>query len=179
MLTNFIFSQSIATEEYEVMSAVLSKYDKENNEFVIKEETIQYNFDINDKDGNFAFLSEVVMPNLLEETKKDFNSKNDKTYTLEKKFTFKSNYKFISEADKQNIFKDDFPDESWKTFYKKYPKALGLYHFSRVGFNNDKNQALIVSYESRGSLWMEGKLFFLVKKKNGWYVEKDYIFIVS
>lgn len=173
-------NQTVSAEEYLVMSTVLSEYDQPGKEFIIMDLTIQGHDLLDLSPSNFvAPRVNEELPQLLDETKKDFNERNRQAYPLEKKFSVKSPYTFITKAEYDAIFKDKFEDYAWKDFYKKYPKALALYYFSRVGFSSDKKQAVIQIHEAHGTLGKEYVFFLLAKNEDAWKVEKKFVYLYA
>jgi hypothetical protein len=58
---------------------------------------------------------------------------------LENKFSIPQIVVLISKKEHDKIFSD----ESWDTFYQKYPDSPGYIGLSRVGFNSNHTQAII------------------------------------
>ena len=65
------------------------------------------------------------------------------------------------------------PEEGWKEFYQLYPQSNGYLHFSRVGFNKERTEALVHVGWMRGSLEGQGQYFLLSKKDGKWQVERS------
>jgi hypothetical protein len=62
---------------------------------------------------------------------------------------------------------------SWKQFYEEYPGAQGILTISRVGFNPDKNKAVVYIQNVASLMVASGKLFFLTKKNGSWEVQTE------
>jgi len=62
-------------------------------------------------------------------------------------------------------------DWSWDGFYESFPKYVGLTRVSRVGFNEDRTQALL--YIGRQTHWLSGLgvVYFLVRAAGQWNIE--------
>ncbi len=162
----------LADEEYAMLSSILDGIS------VIENKTIPARIFADGKEGNSfdgnvsIFRLREAMPNLSDETVKDFNSNNDKEYALEKKFNINGEYELISDDEISKIFyKAENLEKAWESFRKKYPKSGGFVQFSRVGFSSDKKQAVIYFTYSCGSLCASGDFIFYVKEKEKW-VEK-------
>ncbi|QEC66212.1 hypothetical protein FRZ67_02405 [Panacibacter ginsenosidivorans] len=94
---------------------------------------------------------------------------------------------FISDSDIEKMdndvdgIKDDRKDINafWKSFYKKFPKAIGLLSLSTIFFNEEKNKAIvhdtiISGFRSGGSSYS-----FLDNKNGSWkmiYVYSEMVF---
>ena len=80
------------------------------------------------------------------------------------------------------VTRSDLPDslgDFWGEFAKKFPNSAGLISFSKVGFNNQHDQALVYVGLSCGWLCGEGK-YVLLKKVNGkWAIQKEQSLWVS
>lgn len=61
----------------------------------------------------------------------------------------------------------------WEEFYKKYPDSGGFIGISPVGFNRERNQALIYLEHSCRSLCGSGHYILLSKNKEDWKVDKN------
>lgn len=76
---------------------------------------------------------------------------------------------WLSDAEENALFNSKKHD-GWKTFYAKYPNAGGIMAFSRVGFNEKRDRALV--YSTIGCGWLCGTgHYHLLKKESGkWLV---------
>lgn len=85
---------------------------------------------------------------------------------------------WISDAEEQALFKDKKHD-GWKTFYAKYPGAGGIMAFSRVGFNETRDRALV--YSTIGCGWLCGTgHYHLLKKQSGkWILDSNLMAWIS
>ena len=79
---------------------------------------------------------------------------------------------WLSDVDEERLFKSKKHD-GWKTFYGKYPGAGGIMAFSRVGFNEKRDRALL--YSTIGCGWLCGTgHYHLLKKESGkWALVKN------
>jgi hypothetical protein len=85
---------------------------------------------------------------------------------------------WLSEADQEALFKSKKHD-GWKSFYAKYPGAGGIMAFSRVGFNEKRDQALLYSTISCGWLCGTGHYFLLKKESGQWVLLKSHMAWIS
>ena len=118
---------------------------------------------------------------IKKETVNNFIKKNQRYYYLENKFILPIKYRILN---KEEIDKCDAKgqEDFWTNFRKEFlgldePKSFsdmlgwsGLYSFSRVGFNKEKDQALLYLDNMRWSLSGYGTLVFLVKENDKWIV---------
>lgn len=181
-----LFGQKAQTgftdDEYKFISEIWSG--SKDSLLVIKNNTIPAN--LSEEEGNrgihldgresISYLKEQIA-DLSDEIIKDFNLKNDKAYQLQRKFTFAGKYELMSENDVSKIFyeAEGDLDSGWENFKNKYPNSFGYIQFSRIGFNKDRNQALIYSTSSGGSFSAEGSYIFYVKEKEKWVRKKEVI----
>jgi len=96
----------------------------------------------------------------------DFERKARSSCVLKPQFGDVESYKVITQAELDNIFKEG----GWEDFYKKYPKAGGVWTFSRPGYNSARNEAVLSVGHACGSLCGTGHLYFLAKQNNQWTV---------
>jgi len=78
-------------------------------------------------------------------------------------------YLLISETETGKIFSGE---DGWNRFYKEYRGAQGIMMLSRVGFDRNKNEALV--YIGNQSDWLAGVGYYvLLRKESGKWVVKD------
>ena len=80
------------------------------------------------------------MPELEQSTVNDFVAKNLESYPLDAFVNQRADYKLLSQEEINHLF---HLKDGWIKFYEKYPDSNGILTFSRVGFNLDKQQALV------------------------------------
>lgn len=79
---------------------------------------------------------------------------------------------WLPDAEEEALFKDKKHD-GWKSFYTKYPDAGGIMAFSRVGFNEKRDRALVYSTIGCGWLCGTGHYFLLKREPGKWILEKS------
>ena len=179
---SFALSQSdqyeVTDEEYAVYTALFgekiklvvieSPESKDNVEWIdrIFKESLSHS-------DLFNSLSSATIDNLI--------SRNRHIRPL--KNLFKTNVKcvILSRAELNEIF-DNNPTtlrEQWQQFYEKYPDSGGFYSFSRVGFNNEKTQALLFVGHFCGALCASGKWILLTKMEGKWVETTRHLVWVS
>jgi hypothetical protein len=126
-------SVTLTSEDYDIYSAILT--DKRNNDdFIVINEYTSSTL-ISD-----AKKLDRKIENLNYQTIDDYQSKNEENQKLINNFTIKSEVVFLSEKEHNEFF---LTEPNWAKFYKRFPKAKRLISFSRVGFNQNKSQALV------------------------------------
>jgi len=110
-------------------------------------------------------------PDLLSETLDDFKVKNASKKTLKNRFSLSSERVLLSRDQLKNLIPDACC--GWKSFYKRYPTAPGIITVSRVGFNHQKNQALVYVGNQKQSREGLGVLYILVKTENSWIIQQE------
>ena len=182
-----VFAQNLPTsDEYLVYTSLLQKefVEKRKNESV--ELMIKENTDFSNmfpKDNIAESLSESFQPILKEtiadfaEAIEDFSSRNKKPLKLANKFDLRAKIilddrkidQINAEAYKyQNI---NMNEKFWEIFHKKYPNVWEIITLSRVGFNKEKNKAIVFVAFGCGELCGEGNFFLLIKKKGIWEIQ--------
>jgi len=139
---------------------------------VVKRIMIKENTDSGQRNDNDKLDSSFIeiMPELQQETIDDFNKANQESYLLEKRFNLPVDYTLISKEEFHSIF----PNPSgWFTFYKKYPGTGGIITLSRVGFNTDKNQALVYIGIQAAPETGAGTYILLIKENNTWKIKSN------
>jgi hypothetical protein len=157
-------------EEYAVYGALLKDMfiGKETKRLIVEQDTAVGDY----SDSDPASLLERLTP-LTRETVEDFRARNAQPSELSDKFGLEVTINFISKDEIKKIFeKRDDKYDGWEAFRKKYPGAGSIITLSRVGFSQDKSQALIfVGYQCD---WLcgQGNYILLTKKGGDWKVEK-------
>jgi hypothetical protein len=104
---------------------------------------------------------------IRQDTWLDFMSRNETFEVLGNRFETPIKTALLSEQEATEIFEKG---DSWKSFYKKFPKAEGYVEFSRVGFSKDGRQAVVEVGRRMGFLAGRGDLYVLEKTGNKWTI---------
>jgi hypothetical protein len=117
------------------------------------------------------------LQHLATETLLDFKARNDNSYPLKASMILGTRYLLFSEKDMQDLFQIN--QSGWDVFYNRYPEAPGIITLSRVGFNEQMDQALV--YLGIQSHWLAGSgNFFLLNKIDGvWVIDQQVMTWVS
>ena len=67
---------------------------------------------------------------------------------------------------------------SWEYFWHKYPASTGLIFLSHVGYNKERDQALVYCASHQGSEFAAGYLVVL-RRGSGWHIESEIMLWVS
>ncbi len=107
------------------------------------------------------------------DTLDDYLERNAEPSQLSPDMQLEVDYVLLTAEEHQSIFKQ--PD-GWDIFYKKFPGSGGYTVFSRVGFNNSLDQALIYVGNMAGPLMGAG-YYYLLEKENGEWILKEQIMV--
>lgn len=160
---------SIDVTEYQVYSLILKEKFKSSKELVIKQKTSASisTFPIN----SYQETLKKDNPDIDVAIFTDFTDKNDSAYNLGNQFTVPSKtITLITNEEVQHFFTPANVNQGWIDFYKKHPDSDGMIDFTRVGFNKDKNQAIVSVGHYYASLGADGLLIYLTKKNNNWKI---------
>ncbi|MGI8638825.1 MAG: hypothetical protein ACR2MG_02580 [Pyrinomonadaceae bacterium] len=151
-------------EDYAVYSAILTNGQYDNEIIVINDYT------------SHGLIADARNPNqkisgLTEDTINDYQAKNEENQKLVNNFTVSGKVVFISEKEENQLFRKG--QDGWANFYKKYPKAKRMISFSRVGFNQERTQALVSVSVGCGWLCGEGSFIVLQKENGKWIVQRN------
>lgn len=163
-------SDSIFSEEYGVYSAILADERNSDEVIVIHENTGQGLL------ADAANLNQEIS-DLTEYTINDYQTKKEVSQKLVNNFTVKNKVILLSEQEEKKLFR--IGQYGWTQLGKKYPTAMVIYRFSRIGFNVSRTQALVsVSYWC-GSLCGRGSFVFLQKEHGKWKISRNIGLFIS
>jgi hypothetical protein len=166
-------------EEYKVYSALLKathQADKPKTLVIIRT-TSRNELVLPGSDDQKDILNSLSP--LIEETLKNYNSQNSAEMELANKFGFTAKVALVDEKEINEIFRQPGLQDSWKTFYQKYPDSGGFIKLSRVGFDVNASQALVYVSHYCGGLCASGTYYLLTKEKGEWKVKKENLIWVS
>lgn len=69
---------------------------------------------------------------------------------------------------KQTLESSFGADGGWEAFYGRYPSSGGFFWFSAIGFNPEKDRAIVQFNHSCGGLCGSGRPHFFVKENGEW-----------
>lgn len=174
----FVFKQTNESidEEYNIYSVLInSRYISDGIKLIVIEEKTTESTSPGKDELNENYVKQN-MPELQQETINDFKKENQQSYLLKRQFDLPVSYILISQKEMKNIFENG---KGWDDFYKKYPDSQGTMTLSMVGFNADKNQALV--YVGNQGHWLAGAGYYilLVKENNVWKIKKEVMAWIS
>lgn len=111
------------------------------------------------------------------ETRADFEARNQSRCPLKQQWGDTSLYKPLANKEEQEFF--NRKHDGWKEFYKKYPKAAGIWSFSQPGYNRAKDEAVLYVTHICGWLCGTGHLVFLTKADGRWKVKNRLFLWIS
>jgi hypothetical protein len=103
------------------------------------------------------------------DTMADFAVHARRFCTVEMHLGNPQSYRIISQGELDKIFAKG--GGNWKEFYRRYPKAGGVWQFSRPGYNSARDETVLYVSHSCGGLCGTGNLYFLVKQNDHWVVK--------
>ena len=176
--SNFYEANAIASEEYAVYSALIQTiYVKEDvKTIVIGKHTLFFKVNWSKPEEYRKSILDELRPISLE-TIEDLEKKNENEGELARHLDLTVTYVLLA---KQSETKspDDY-EKQWKEFYETYPTSPGIISLSRVGFNSNKDEAVVYVANSCGGLCGKGYYVSLMKGEKDWKVQKEMLLWVS
>jgi hypothetical protein len=156
----------IETEEYAVYSAMIQQnpigFDL-GSFILIREQTVSGLDDLE------RTLDEVhPLPTRLVD---GYRSRNTALYKLDPNLDVDLDYALMPEEEFEKIFLGE--GSVWARFQERYPEASGVVFFSRVGFGEKEDEALVLMGYRCGDLCGAGGLYRLVKEEGRWKIQES------
>ena len=107
------------------------------------------------------------LPSASKETLNSFIDRNQEHTQLSPDMQLDVEYVLLSDDEQKSIFTQA---EGWDTFYEKYPGSGGYTSLSRVGFNDELDQAVVYAGNMAGPLMGAGFYYLLEKKDGEWRI---------
>ncbi len=166
-------SPEVTPEEYSVYSDLIEAMFPDKYElFVIRDRTSSED-SATSETLPFQYLHSH-MPSLSPETFANFQAMNDKEYNLQRHFQLETDYILLGAEENEEIFSAVGPwVDPWDEFYERYPNSQGIMTLSRVGFDDNMNQALVYLGNVFGGLGGQGNCILLTKVSGVWVIESD------
>ncbi len=103
----------------------------------------------------------------------DYQTKNLSEYYLDYKFSMTEKYvQLLTTEEIDNLFVQ--MGKNWEEYLNRYPYSNGYYTLSRIGFNNDKSQAVLAiefsTSTSSTNSTTTGEILYLKKDAGVWKV---------
>ena len=101
----------------------------------------------------------------------NLNEVNDTSCYFADKFHSDDNQLIlVSPETLSDIFDSKDVHANWQEFYRRFENAAGYIKFSRIGFNEDKTQAMLEAGYLYGGTGAEGSIIYLVKQRGSWKI---------
>lgn len=161
--------------DYNIYNLVLEEYYSDSALIIIRQQ-IDYNlppiaYHSGFDSGDYYNYIKLNMPEIDTIAFLNFLSNNDTISYLDNLFKVnKSTISLFSEEKYDYLF--DRNKDTWKLFYAKYPNSNGLIELSRIGYNDEVNQAILEIWHAGGWTGGKGVMYFLSKKNNTWVITK-------
>lgn len=176
-------------EEYAVYSALIKKkYSRgcgflggkprvgEIQVYVIYEETLTDSWKETELKDTLQWVCQKMSVTVEQEILDDFEAKNARSCPLGDFFDLPAKVMFIGETENIKIFWKGF---LWLEFFAKYPFAQGIMELSRVGFNAEKNQALVYVGNQEDITAGAGYYVLLAKIDGVWVIQDQVMSWIS
>lgn len=119
----------------------------------------------------------IRLRSLTDETIAGYESARKNEIPLHTRLDIPFKYLLISDKQLAEVFTNtneyDKSLEQWNAFYKLYPDSAGYNSFSRVGYDNAQQQALVYFVNWCGQLCGTGSYVLVVKQPDGWTVKES------
>ncbi len=150
-------------DEYAVYSAILNDVKRENKVIVVTDQTTQ------GFAGGSDFTDDNKVSVQYNEAFTNHNEKNKKRQKLTNDFNSTVKTVIISIKDKEKLLHGNYRRVK---AYTKYANAYTFIEFSRVGFNEEHNKAVLYFGTTCGPLCGGGNRVFLEKVNGKWVIIK-------
>lgn len=94
----------------------------------------------------------------------DYNAKNNQSWLLESRLQIEKPYRIIPQSKLGRVSRSEF----WQQMEKRFPDSFGYLTVSAVGFNKERDEALVEMSHACGNLCGGGRYHILLKSKAGW-----------
>jgi hypothetical protein len=115
---------------------------------------------------------------LSQATIESYKGRNKEPLHLKGFANAKVKYSLMTEGEWEELFEKDILS-GWKSFRQRYADAAGVVRLSRVGFNPEGTQALVLLLYGCGEVCGEGTFILLTKEEGGWRIEKSEVVVVA
>lgn len=167
----------VTADEYDVYSSAISRLlEKHRSSSVVILERTEDVSDPHSVTSEWVHRCETL-PGGGQRVTDDFRDSNQRPVELRRNFNLGVEYKLISHDELKTIPEERMRLEGYRA---KYPDSYGVISLSRVGFNEDKTQALLyISQISCGSGCGEGICMLLAKENSAWKVMAERLSWIS
>ena len=161
------FSQN--KEDIQIYTAVLKHgIPSQSDKILILEDSLVDTFSNNDENLAENLSKETgVSPRCFEE----WSLKNRESTNIKFKISSELDISFLSAFDLDTVFNENKAKENWTRFNNLYKDYDGFIAISQIGYNDTKDQAVLLLEHHCGASCGTGKFISLIKKLNKWSVE--------
>jgi hypothetical protein len=136
--------------------------------------------------GTFRYVKKHI-PLLSQVAINDYKTRNRQSQPLARLFKLKIDYVLLSRSKFEALTDPGGVMEmsriGWENFYREYRETSGFLSLSRVGFDHQRNQALVYVTDTRGNPsgreWGAESYVLLIKKNGRWRVQGHVAVLVS
>lgn len=164
-------------EEASVYSTILNeRYAKNPDKFiVVVEKTFGAPSLARELDSEYR---KARLSPLSQATIESYKERNKEPLRLKGFANAKVKYSLMKDDEWEELFEKDILS-GWKSFRQRYPDAVGVVRLSRVGFNPEGTQALVLLLYGCGEVCGEGTFILLTKAEAGWRIEQSVVVVVA
>tara|TARA_B100001248_G_C27305038_1_gene419020 strand:- start:310 stop:918 length:609 start_codon:yes stop_codon:yes gene_type:complete len=156
-------------EDIQIYTAVLKHgIPSQSERILILEDSLVDTFSNNDENLAENLSKESgVSPRCFEE----WSLKNRESTSIKFKISSELDISFLSTYDLDTLFNENTAKENWAQFNNLYKDYDGFIAISRIGYNDTKDQAVLLLEHHCGASCGTGKFISLIKTQNKWSVE--------
>ena len=165
---------TMEAEEYEVYRSVIdAMYIHDQTELIVIMDRTGIGR-AQDLEESLAYVTENII-GVEDETVNGFRDANGESHLLRDDLDLGFTCVLLSEEETRDIFDSG----GWDEFYARYPHSQGIMTVSRVGFNRERDQALV--YVGNQSHWLGGAGYylFLTKEEGVWRIQEEIMVWIS
>lgn len=167
-------SDDITVLEYGIYSLILDDVSSTSEYYVIEQETVKATIDAKHIESLRQTFTDFDIT-----TVDNYTEVNDTSYTLEPLFSADKDVILLPTKKIEELFAGKGANEGWENFHNQYPGAGAFWRISRVGFNNNGDQGLVMTSHFFASLGGYGNLYYIVNEKGKWVVKKRLLLFIS
>lgn len=156
-------------EDIQIYTAVLKHgIPSQSEKILILEDSLVDTLSNNDENLAENLSKETgVSPRCFEE----WSLKNRESTSIKFKISSELDISFLSTYNLDSLFNENTAKENWTRFNNLYEDYDGFIAVSRIGYNDTKDQAVLLLEHHCGASCGTGKFISLIKTLNKWSVE--------